>query len=238
MPIPARFARGDKLVLATHNAGKIRELRDLLEPFGLVTASAKDLGLPEPDETSDTYEGNAILKAFAAAKAAGAVALADDSGLAVDALGGAPGIHSARWAGPNRDFAAAMQRVEDELARLGATGAAERGARFIAVLALAGPSGACEVWRGEVPGRLIWPPRGTQGFGYDPIFLPDGFDRTFGEMSAEEKHGWRPGASNPLSHRARAFAALAAAKLMPEPTRMEPDGAGPAPAGNMRQSSR
>ncbi|MFO1184695.1 MAG: RdgB/HAM1 family non-canonical purine NTP pyrophosphatase [Bauldia sp.] len=226
MPIPPRLERGTRLVLATHNAGKIRELNDLLAPFGLATQSARDLALAEPDETGDSFEANAVLKALAAAQASGSLALADDSGLAVDALGGAPGIHSARWAGEGRDFAAAMRRVEDELARRNAREATARGARFVAVLALATPDGASEVWRGEVAGHLVWPPRGDQGFGYDPVFLPDGHDRTFGEMNAEEKHGWRPGAARALSHRARAFAAMAAAKLMPP--------AGPSPA--VRQS--
>lgn len=227
MPLP-RLEPGTRLVLATHNAGKIRELNDLLAPFGLATVSARDLGLAEPEEIGDSFEANAALKALAAAQRAGALALADDSGLAVDALGGAPGIHSARWAGEGRDFAAAMRRVEDELARRGAAAPAARRARFVAVLALAAPDGGCETWRGETAGTLVWPPRGNEGFGYDPIFLPDGHDRTFGEMSAEEKHGWRPGVGDALSHRARAFAAMAAAKLLPPP--------GAAPA--MRQSLR
>jgi XTP/dITP diphosphohydrolase len=157
-----------------------------------------------------TFEANALLKAMAAADASGLVALADDSGLAVDALGGAPGIYSARWAGPNKDFAIAMRKVEDALQQNGAATQARRRAHFVAALALASPHGECETFTGRVDGTLVWPPRGDQGFGYDPVFLPDGHSRTFGEMSAEEKHGWRPGMpQQALSHRARAFKLLA-----------------------------
>jgi XTP/dITP diphosphohydrolase len=197
--------RGDTLVFATHNADKVREVAELAAPLGIAVVSASDLRLPEPEETGSTFEANAILKAAAAAKASGRPAVAEDSGLAVDALGGEPGIYSARWAGAARDFAAAMRRVEDELQAAGAKAPDERTARFVAVMCLATPDGATETWRGEVAGRIVWPPRGTGGFGYDPIFVPDGHDRTFGEMSATEKHR--------LSHRARAFAAFARAKL-------------------------
>jgi XTP/dITP diphosphohydrolase len=157
-----------------------------------------------------TFEANALLKAKAAADASGLVALADDSGLAVDALGGAPGIYSARWAGPDKDFAIAMRKVEDALQQNGAATQERRRAHFVAALALASPRGECETFTGRVDGTLVWPPRGDQGFGYDPVFLPDGHSRTFGEMSAEEKHGWRPGMpQQALSHRARAFKLLA-----------------------------
>jgi XTP/dITP diphosphohydrolase len=185
----------------------------LLAPYGLVARSAGDLGLPEPEETGTTFEANAILKAVAAAKASGQVALADDSGLAVDALGGDPGVNSARWAGPDKDFAIAMRKVEDRLIVLGATTPAKRRARFVAVLCLAEPNDGSETFRGEVEGTLVWPPRGTNGFGYDPMFLPDGHDITFGEMNADAKHGWSHGSDGTLSHRARAFAAFARARL-------------------------
>ncbi len=211
-PADALLAAGT-LVVASHNEGKVREIRDLLSPFGLETRSAGELGLPEPEETGATFAENARLKAVAAASASGLPALADDSGLAVDALGGAPGIHTARWAGPERDFAAAMRKVEDALQAAGATGPEARRARFVCVLSLAGPDGASAEFPGEVAGTLVWPPRGTLGFGYDPVFLPDGHERTFGEMTAEEKHGWRPGAPSALSHRARAFRTLAEALL-------------------------
>jgi XTP/dITP diphosphohydrolase len=204
-----------RLVVATHNAGKLREIRDLLGPLGFDTVSAGELNLPEPEETGATFEENAILKAVAAAEASGFTALADDSGLAVDALDGAPGIHSARWAGPDRDFARAMRNLEEELQKKGATTPDKRTARFVAVLTIAWPDGHVETVRGEVEGTLVWPPRGEKGFGYDPMFLPEGFERTFGEMSAEEKHGGKPGdpENPPLSHRSRAFAALVKAHL-------------------------
>jgi len=200
-----------RIVIATHNPGKLREMRELLAPFGIEAVSAGELGLPEPEETGTTFRANAELKAGLAAERSGLPALADDSGLAVDALGGAPGIYSARWAGAAKDFAAAMERVERELAAAGATGPDGRRARFVCALALAWPDGHREVFEGVVEGTLVWPPRGSQGFGYDPVFLPDGESRTFGEMSAEEKHGWA--APSPLSHRARAFRDLAAACL-------------------------
>ena len=197
------------LVVASHNAGKVREIVDLLGPFGFEIRSAAELGLAEPEETGDTFEANAVLKARAAADGSGLPSLADDSGLAVDALGGDPGIFSARWAGPAKDFGAAMQRIEDGLRGAGANTPDERRAHFVCVLALAQPGGATETFRGEVHGALVWPPRGKLGFGYDPMFLPEGHERTFGEMSAEEKHGWRPGGGEALSHRARAFALFA-----------------------------
>jgi XTP/dITP diphosphohydrolase len=191
------------LVVASHNPGKLREIVELLAPFGIAVKSAGELGLAEPEETGATFEANAILKARAAADASGLIALADDSGLAVDALGGDPGIYSARWAGPAKDFSLAMQKVEGRLTALGAIAPERRRAHFVSVLALAEPGGKVETFDGRVDGTLVWPPRGDQGFGYDPIFLPDGHSRTFGEMSAEEKHGWNKGAA--LSHRARAF---------------------------------
>ena len=199
-----------RVVIATHNPGKLVEMRMLLEPFGLDAVSAGDLDLPEPEETGTTFEENAALKALAAARGAGLPALADDSGLAVDALDGAPGIHTARWAGPRRDFGLAMEKVERLLQDQGAVTPEARRARFVSVLSLAWPDGHTENFEGVVEGTLVWPPRGSKGFGYDPMFLPDGFDKTFGEMTGEEKHGWLPG-MDPLSHRARAFAALAAA---------------------------
>ncbi|WP_453969980.1 RdgB/HAM1 family non-canonical purine NTP pyrophosphatase [Amorphus sp. MBR-141] len=199
----------DELVVASHNAGKVREIRDLLASFPITVVAAADLGLPEPEETGTSFVENAVLKARAAVAASGKPALADDSGLAVDALGGEPGIYSARWAGPDKDFAQAMRNVEEKLQACGAVAPEERRGQFVAVLALAWPDGHVEVFPGEVAGTLVWPPRGAKGFGYDPIFLPDGFERTFGEMTAEEKHGWRPGAATALSHRARAFKALA-----------------------------
>jgi len=202
--MPIVLGRGG-LVVASHNAGKVREIVDLLSPFGIVVRSAAELQLDEPEETGTTFEANAILKANAAATASGMIALADDSGLTVDALGGDPGIYSARWAGPAKDFSVAMRRVEDALQAAGATTPDRRRAHFISVLALATPHGEIETFLGRVSGTLVWPPRGNQGFGYDPIFLPEGHSRTFGEMSAEEKHGWRPGSAKALSHRARAF---------------------------------
>ena len=185
---------GDRLVVASHNTGKVEEITELLAPFGVETISAGSLGLPEPEETGDTFEANAALKAKAAAQASGVPALADDSGLVVPALGGAPGIYSARWAGPARDFRAAMERVHREL------GEKDRAASFVAVLALAWPDGRSELFRGEVEGALAWPPRGERGFGYDPMFAPHGGSLTFGELDPAEKHR--------SSHRARAFAKL------------------------------
>jgi len=184
-----RLAPG-KLVIASHNAGKVREIRALLEPFGIEPVSAGDLGLPEPEETGTTFRENALLKAHASASGSGLPALADDSGLCVVALDGEPGIHSARWAGEDKDFARAMRNIEELLAARGAT---DRRGYFVAALCLAWPDGHTETVRGEIHGTLVWPPRGSAGFGYDPMFLPEGETRTFGEMSAEEKHGWKPG---------------------------------------------
>jgi XTP/dITP diphosphohydrolase len=197
------------LVIATHNPGKLREMRELLAPFGIEAQSAGELGLPEPEETGMTFAENAALKARAAAEATGLPAFSDDSGLCVHALDCAPGIFSARWAGPSKDFAAAMARVARELDRRQVP-AAERRAHFVSALVVAWPDGHEELFEGRVFGRLV-PPRGDRGFGYDPMFLPDGHERTFGEMSSDEKHGWGHGEG--LSHRARAFAALAAACL-------------------------
>jgi XTP/dITP diphosphohydrolase len=202
----------DKIVIATHNPGKLREMRDLLAPHGIEAVAAGDLGLVEPAETGTSFAENANIKAAAAAHAAQLPALADDSGLAVEALGGAPGIHSARWAGASKDFARAMKKVEDALAAKKATAPSQRRAAFIAALCLAWPDGESASFEGRVEGTIVWPPRGAQGFGYDPIFLPNGFDRTFGEMSAEEKHSLPPRGSG-LSHRARAFLKLAEACL-------------------------
>lgn len=197
-----------RLVIATHNDGKLAEFRELLAPFDLDLVSAGELGLPEPEETGTTFAENARIKAQAAAEASGIPALADDSGLAVHALWGAPGIFSARWAGPQKDFAAAMARVNADLDAREIPQDERRGA-FVAALCLAWPDGHCEEIEGSVDGDILWPPRGTQGFGYDPIFRPEGHDRGFGEMSALEKHGvdWERGTG--LSHRARAFIKLA-----------------------------
>ena len=203
------------IVIASHNRGKIREIEDLLGPFGFDVKSAADLGIDDPEETGKTFAENAVLKAEAACRACRLPALADDSGLAVDALGGAPGIRSARWAGPERDFARAMRNIEEKLQAAGADSAEKRRAHFVSVLALARPEAETETFTGTVNGTLVWPPRGEKGFGYDPIFLPDGQERTFGEMSAAEKHGWSPGGPPGLSHRARAFALFAAACLPP-----------------------
>jgi XTP/dITP diphosphohydrolase len=199
MNMPPRRFGGGELIVASHNPGKVREILELLAPFGIKVRSAGELGLAEPEETGSTFAANAALKAHAAARTAGLPALADDSGLAVDALGGAPGIYSARWAGPNKDFALAMARVEAELvARKVAP--AERRARFVCALCLAWPDGHEEVFEGTVSGDLVFPPRGDKGFGYDPIFRPDGHADTFGEMDPAAKHS--------MSHRARAFAKL------------------------------
>ncbi len=192
-----RRFKGGRLVIASHNAGKVREIGELLAPFGTEVVSAATLGLPEPEETGETFAANAELKARAAALAAGLPALADDSGLAVDALDGAPGIFSARWAGEAKDFAAAMAKVNDALGDN-----ADRRAGFVCVLALAWPDGHCETFEGFVGGEIVWPPRGSNGFGYDPVFLPTGGTLTFGEMD--------PGAKHAISHRADAFAKLVA----------------------------
>jgi len=192
--MPRRLA-DKRLIIASHNPGKVREIAALLAPFGVEVVSAAALGLPEPDETGTTFEANAALKARAAARRGALPALADDSGLCVPAIGGAPGIYSARWAGPEKDFRRAMEKVE---AALG--GKEDRRAFFVAALALAWPDDHVEIFRGEVHGRLVWPPRGDRGFGYDPIFVPEGHTLTFGEMEPAAKHA--------ISHRAAAFAKL------------------------------
>jgi len=184
----------DRLVIASHNQGKVEEISTLLMPFRIAALSAASLGIREPEETGDSFEANASLKAGAAAEASGLPALADDSGLVVPALGGAPGIYSARWAGPTKDFRIAMARVHREL------GEQDRSAFFVAVLALAWPDGNLDLFRGEVAGALVWPPRGERGFGYDSIFVPAGGEATFGEIEPAAKHL--------ISHRARAFAEL------------------------------
>ncbi len=183
-------------VLATHNQGKVREFAELLAPLSISIATAGELNLPEPEETGDTFEANALLKAEAAMQGSGRIALADDSGMSVELLDGAPGIYSARWAGPEKDFAAAMKRVADELR---ARGHEVNGAKasFVCVLAVATPDKPSQTFRGEITGTLIYPPRGSKGFGYDPMFLPDGYDTTFGEMEGDAKHR--------ISHRARAL---------------------------------
>ena len=199
-----------KIVIATHNPGKLEEMRGLLAPYGVEAVSAGDLGLPEPEETGLTFAENARIKALAAAKASGLPAFADDSGLCVEALGGAPGLYTARWAGPEKDFYQAMARVENELIDAGAEDPEERRGFFISALCVAWPDGHAEDFEGIVEGTLVWPPRGPAGFGYDPMFQPDGYERTFGEMTGAEKHGLPP-LGKGLSHRARAFIALAEA---------------------------
>ncbi len=202
------------LVVASHNAGKVREINDLIGPYGFNAKSAAELGLPEPEETGTTFEENAAIKALSAMRETGLPSLADDSGLCVEALGGDPGVYTADWAeredGSGRDFYYAMEKVEAALQNAGATEPHQRNAKFVATLCIAWPDEHLEYFTGEVEGKIVWPPVGDAGFGYDPVFMPDGFDRTFGEMSAEEKHGWDAGRSdNGLSHRARAFAMLA-----------------------------
>jgi XTP/dITP diphosphohydrolase len=209
---PAHRPISGRLVIATHNPGKLAEMRELLAVYGVGAVSAGELGLPEPDETGASFRANARIKAEAAAHAAGQPAFADDSGLAVDALGGEPGIHSARWAGPAKDFAGAMARIDALLRERGATSPAQRRAHFVSALCVAWPDGHLEEFEGRVDGVLVWPPRGEKGFGYDPMFLPAGHDRTFGEMPGEEKHGLPPRGRG-LSHRARAFRKLAEACL-------------------------
>jgi XTP/dITP diphosphohydrolase len=201
-----------RLVLATHNPGKLREMRDLLTPFGIDTVSGGELGLAEPDESGTSFAENARQKALSAAMASGTLAFADDSGLAVDALDGEPGIHSARWAGPAKDFRRAMELVEERLRARRAQTAAQRRAHFVSALCVAWPDRHVEEFEASVDGTLVWPPRGEHGFGYDPMFLPDGHARTFGEMTSEEKHGLPPRGSG-LSHRARAFLKLVEACL-------------------------
>jgi len=195
-----RLAAGSRLVLASHNRGKLTEMADLMRPFGVEMVAAAALGLPEPDETAPDFFGNARLKAEAAAQASGLPSLADDSGFCVAALGGAPGVLSARWAGPAKDFTAAMQRVNRERA-----GKQEARAWFVCVLSLAWPDGESASFFGRVDGNLAWPPRGTLGFGYDPMFVPLGGNHTYGELKPEEKHA--------TSHRARAMAQLIKACL-------------------------
>jgi XTP/dITP diphosphohydrolase len=197
-----------RLVIATHNPGKLAEMRELLAPHGVEAISAGDLGLAEPEESGDSFVANARIKATSAARAAELPAFADDSGIVVDALDGAPGIYSARWAGENKDFNAAMTRIERLLQERGATHERERGAHFVSALCVAWPDGHLEEVEARVDGTLVWPPRGAAGFGYDPMFLPDGHSRTFGEMSSIEKHGLPP-LGKGLSHRARAFVKLA-----------------------------
>lgn len=199
---PSRRFAGGALVIATHNKGKLAEIADLLRPFQVETLSAGALGLDEPEETGSTFEANASLKASLAADMSQLPALADDSGLVVPALDGEPGIYSARWSGPTKDFSLAMGKVEERL-----TGKSDRRAYFVAVLALAWPDGHLEVFRGEVHGTLVWPPRGDRGFGYDPMFQPEGSTLTFGEMDPPAKHA--------ISHRAQAFRKLVAACFAP-----------------------
>ena len=199
------------IVAATHNKGKLAEIRELVGGGGIEVLSAGELGLPEPEETGDTFVANAVIKARAAAEGSGRVALADDSGICVVGLDGAPGIYSARWAGASGDFQPAMARIERELEARGA--AKPWRAYFVSALALAWPDGQTDVFEGRVDGELVFPPRGGKGFGYDPIFRPDGHSRTFGEMTSEEKHGLPSDGSLALSHRARAFQKLAQALL-------------------------
>ena len=190
-----RLFDSSSLVVASHNAGKVREICDLLEPFGVEVRSAASLNLPEPEETAQTFAGNAEIKAVAAARETGLPALSDDSGLVITALGGAPGVYSARWAGPEKDFASAMQRLHEQLGE-----SPDLSAAFVCALCLAWPDGHTEIFEGRVEGTLCWPPRGTHGFGYDPFFVPEGDTRSFGEFIPDEKHA--------ISHRARAFKSL------------------------------
>ena len=192
MTVPFTLHPGDRLVIATHNEGKLREFKDLLEPFDLDLVSAGELGLSEPDETGTSFVENARIKAHAAAKASGSIALADDSGLCVDALNGDPGVYTANWAGSasngGRDYMVGMRRVEDSLQAAGAASPAKRRGSFRATLCLAHPDGREAIFEGQVDGTMVWPPRGQKGFGFDPMFMPDGFDITFGEMPSEAKH--------------------------------------------------
>ena len=200
-----RLASAARLVVASHNPGKVREIADLIRPFGLDAVSAGTLGLAEPEETETTFAGNARLKAVAAARASGLPALSDDSGLEVACLDGAPGIYSARWAGPGKDFQVAMQRVHDEVAAKGRWAGPGPIANFTTALCLAWPDGHDDIFEGKVFGHLVWPPRGDNGFGFDPMFLPEGAALTFGEMEPAAKHA--------VSHRARAFALFRASAL-------------------------
>lgn len=216
-----RILEPGQIVVATHNAGKLAEINDLIAPFGFSAKSSAELGLEEPEETGTTFEENASIKALAAMKATGMPALADDSGLCVTALDNDPGVYTADWAekpdGSGRDFMMAMEKIEGLLQKQQAT---DRSARFVAVLCLAWPDGHMEFFRGEVEGTLVWPPRGELGFGYDPVFQPEGHETTFGEMTPEQKHGWETGQQNPgLSHRARAFASFATQCLTGKATR-------------------
>lgn len=216
-----RLSRATRLVVASHNPGKVWEINQLIAPYGLDAVSASELGLAEPEETETTFEGNARLKAIAAAAGSGLPALADDSGLEVDCLDGAPGVYSARWAGPGKDFGLAMQKLHDEIAkRNGWEGPGPR-ANFTSVLCLAWPDGESRIFEGEVFGHLVWPPRGGNGFGYDPMFVPEGATQTFGEMEPERKYA--------ISHRTRAFAAFKAAVLEHE---------GPLPAEHAASKTR
>jgi XTP/dITP diphosphohydrolase len=195
--VGVRLPRGSQLVVASHNEGKVREIKALLGPHGIHPISAASLGLPEPEETGLTFVANAQIKAQACAKASGHAALSDDSGLCIEALDGAPGIYSARWAGPTKDFRIAMNRIHDELRHKGLSTSA---AKFVCALCIAMPSGETQTFEGEVHGRLIFPPRGDHGFGYDPIFIADGMEQTFAEIEPAQKHA--------MSHRAKAFEKL------------------------------
>jgi XTP/dITP diphosphohydrolase len=201
-----------RLVIATHNPGKLVEMRELLAVYGVDAISAGELGLAEPEETGSSFRENARIKAQAAAKASNMASFADDSGLSVDVLDGDPGIQSARWAGPDRDFRFAMNKIQTMMIERGAKAAERRRGHFISALCVAWPDGHVEEFEATVDGIVVWPPRGTLGFGYDPLFLPDGQTRTFGEMPSEEKHGLPPHGRG-LSHRARAFLKLAEACL-------------------------
>lgn len=196
------FRTRQRLVIASHNLGKIREISELLEPLGFDVISAGEVGAPEPEEIGETFAQNALIKAEACARATGLPALADDSGIEVESLDGAPGIYAARWAGPEKDFRVAMERVERELSAAGATTPEQRRANFTCALCLASPDESYHIFLGRVFGTLVWPPRGERGFGYDPMFMPDGYSETFGEMDPAEKHR--------ISHRAAAFARLVA----------------------------
>jgi XTP/dITP diphosphohydrolase len=192
-----RSLRGEKLLIATHNKGKLEEFREILGPYGVEVTSAGELKLAEPEETENTFIGNARIKAKAAMEATGLITLADDSGLCVDALDGAPGVYTADWAGPNRDWMMAMRTVEEKLQAAGAVAPAQRGASFNCTLLLMWPDGEERIYVGQAPGHLNWPPKGAFGHGYDPVFVPEGFDISFGQMSHDQK--------NKISHRARAL---------------------------------
>jgi XTP/dITP diphosphohydrolase len=200
-----KLVPGTRLVVATHNPGKVVEINDLVRPFGLDAVSAGALGLPEPEETEPTFAGNAQLKAVAAAAASGLPSLSDDSGLEVDCLGGDPGIYSARWAGPSKDFKVAMRKVADEVTKRGGWTGAGPKANFVSALCIAIPGQPPQIFEGRIHGYLVWPPRGSLGFGYDPMFLADGYNQTFGEMEPDTKHA--------ISHRAIAFAKFVDAYL-------------------------